>query len=55
MDSAVFLTGFIVWEGNDPMLDRDAVEEVRETIAKLRQKASGIEDYMMLADVRAEL
>ncbi|MDX8350273.1 hypothetical protein SLH49_19960 [Cognatiyoonia sp. IB215446] len=55
MDCAVFLTGYVVWEGNDPRLDEDAIEEVKETISKLRKEPTGIEEYMMSAEMRFEL
>lgn len=46
MDQDAFLTGFVDYAGAEPQLDEDAIEEVKETIAKLRKSPNGIEDYM---------
>ncbi|MDX8355368.1 hypothetical protein [Cognatiyoonia sp. IB215182] len=55
MDRAVFLTGVVLWDRDDPQLDEDAFEEVKETIMRLRQEPNGVEFYMAAADSSTEL
>ncbi|MDX8355603.1 hypothetical protein [Cognatiyoonia sp. IB215182] len=55
MDCAVFLTGIVVWDGDDPRLDEDALEEVKEVVKKLHSEPSGIADYLAVDGVRTEL
>ncbi|MDX8350266.1 hypothetical protein SLH49_19920 [Cognatiyoonia sp. IB215446] len=55
MDCAVFLTGIVFWDGDDPRLNEDAFEELKEVVTKLRSEPSGIADYLAAEGVRTEL